>query len=119
MLNFRKGGVKMLIRMKKAQNTAEYAILWAIVVAAALAMQHEVRRAIQGSMHAAIQDELFQIGGFGLVSEYEPQSGTKRRTTDYSETETREDPMKDANDDSYLWNVESEEKGSYNASIQQ
>jgi hypothetical protein len=115
----RKGGVKMLIRMKKAQNTAEYAILWAIVVAAALAMQHEVRRSIQGTMHTALEQHLFTKTGLS-INYYEPQSGNKTRNTSTSEQWTKEIPsVGGSKDEEYRWNYSSTEEGNYNAKISQ
>ena len=95
----------MLIRMKKAQSTAEYAILLSIVVAAALAMQHEVRRTIQGRIHEACQE----LTG----SQYEPQSGYKHRNTtaDQTITETAEgDPF---------WNMDQSSDTSFDSQITQ
>ena len=43
----------MFIKLRVAQSTAEYAILLSLVVAAALGMQNEVRRAIQARIHQA------------------------------------------------------------------
>jgi len=64
---------------KKAQSTAEYAILISLVVGAALAMQHEVRRALQARIHDAAEDFVYDSEGRTL--QYEPQSGTKTRNT--------------------------------------
>lgn len=44
---------KINILGKKGQNTAEYAILIGLVVAAALAMQTYVKRGLQGRVHDA------------------------------------------------------------------
>ena len=77
----------MLIRRKsKAQSTAEYAILLSLVVAAALGMQHEVRRAIQAKIFDA-NTALSQVTGqitaegvaLGTNDSYEPQVGNKTR----------------------------------------
>jgi len=43
----------MLIKLKKAQSTAEYAILISVIVGAALAMQVYVKRSLQAKMHDA------------------------------------------------------------------
>ena len=43
----------MLIRLKKAQSTAEYAILISLVVGAALAMQVYIKRSIQAKIKTA------------------------------------------------------------------
>lgn len=79
----------MLIRSKKrAQSTAEYAILISLVVAAALGMQHEIRRALQARMSDAHRNLTgIPIGGLGLTTwQYEPSWGTKWRETDAVQT---------------------------------
>ena len=43
----------MLIRMRKAQSTAEYAIVIGLVIAAAVAMQVYVKRSLQGKIRDA------------------------------------------------------------------
>ncbi|MBP7087755.1 MAG: hypothetical protein KBB01_00505 [Candidatus Omnitrophica bacterium] len=76
----------MLRKLRKAQSTAEYAILLSLVVAAALGMQHEVRRAIQAKMYDA-NFALSQVSGqvtpegvtLGQGFQYEPQAGYKNR----------------------------------------
>jgi len=45
--------MKINILGKKGQNTAEYAILIALVIAAAVAMQTYVKRGMQGRVHDA------------------------------------------------------------------
>ncbi len=47
----------MLIRMKKAQSTLEYALIISVVVGALLAMQVYVKRGLQGRLRSAA-DEL-------------------------------------------------------------
>jgi hypothetical protein len=68
----------MLIKIRKAQSTAEYAILIALVVAAAVGIQNTVRRAIQ----SRIRDAAMELSG---NKEYEPATGLKT-TTDQSST---------------------------------
>ena len=63
---------------KKAQSTAEYSILFALVVAAAVGMSDEVRRGIQAKIHYALTDELAPAGNFG-GGQYEPQRGNKHQ----------------------------------------
>ncbi len=46
---------RMNISDKKGQNTAEYAILIALVIAAAVAMQTYVKRGMQGRVHDAVE----------------------------------------------------------------
>ncbi len=49
--------------IKKAQNTAEYAILIALVVAAAIGMQNYVKRGWQGRVADTSDDFVAAIGG--------------------------------------------------------
>ena len=64
---------------KKAQSTAEYSILFALVIAAAVGMQDEVRRSIQGKIKAALDQHLSPAGGF-MSGQYEPQRGNKSQS---------------------------------------
>ena len=62
---------------KKGQNVAEYSILIALVIAAALAMQTYVKRGIQGRVADAVDVEVAagDIGGGALnlrTKQYEP-----------------------------------------------
>lgn len=70
----------MLIKLKKAQSTAEYAILLSLVIAAALGVQNEVRKALQARVHDAATGYLVsQTSELGNTSQYEP--GTLEKTT--------------------------------------
>jgi len=60
----------MLKKLRKAQSTAEYAILLSLVVAAAMGIQAEVKRAIQARIHEAAM-------ALSNGQEYEPTTGTK------------------------------------------
>jgi hypothetical protein len=71
----------MLKILKKAQSTAEYAILLSLVVAAAMGIQAEVKRAIQARIHDAAM-------ALSDGKEYEPTTGTKT-TTAQSQNRTR------------------------------
>jgi uncharacterized protein (UPF0333 family) len=64
---------KKLIKSKKAQNTAEYAILISLVVAGIIAMQTYAQRALQAKVRDAAQflAENASIGGETSV-QYEP-----------------------------------------------
>lgn len=76
----------MLIRNKKGQNTAEYAILIGLVVAALLAMQLYVKRGLQGHVARTVDTELGE--------QFEPQYYTSTinatRTTNEKEEVTGE-----------------------------
>lgn len=76
----------MLIRLrkwnKKAQSTAEYAVLFALVVGAVVAMQVYVRRGIQGRLKSVVDDitignSITNVAGLGTIFangqfQYEP-----------------------------------------------
>ncbi|MDD4955447.1 MAG: hypothetical protein PHP17_05370 [Candidatus Omnitrophica bacterium] len=64
----------MLSKLRKAQSTAEYAILLSLVVAAAMGIQTEVKRAIQARIHDAAM-------ALSNNQEYEPTTGTKTTLT--------------------------------------
>jgi len=72
---------KTLLKNKKAQNTAEYALLIALVVAGVIAMQTYAQRALQGRVRAAskfmaehARDGLNVTAGteMGNTAQYEP-----------------------------------------------
>ncbi len=56
----------MLMKLKKAQATAEYAILFALVVAAAMGVQNYVKRALQARVYDAANDFISATGGTTL-----------------------------------------------------
>lgn len=83
---------------KKAQTTAEYAILIAIVVGAVVAMQVYVRRGLQGRVKDAVDhvgtytETLGEAGGAPIAfstSQYEPyyQRGTQATNQDSNSDE--------------------------------
>lgn len=82
-----------ILRNRKAQNTAEYAILIALVIGGVVAMQTYAQRALQGRIRSAARDYL---GGntseLGNTGQYEPYytcttATTKRDSEDnYNET---------------------------------
>ena len=63
---------KKLIKNKKAQNTAEYAILISLVVAGIIAMQTYAQRALQARVRDAGQYLAAQTSELGTVNQYEP-----------------------------------------------
>lgn len=63
---------KKLIRNRKAQQTAEYALLISLVVAAVIAMQTYAQRTIQARIRDASQYLTAQTSGLGLTNQYEP-----------------------------------------------
>ena len=75
----------MLIKLKKAQSTAEYAILISVIIGAALAMQVYIKRSLQAKMHdagVALTDVSADITGDGVVlgtmKQYEPYYAEQR-----------------------------------------
>ena len=63
---------RKLIRNKKAQNTAEYAILISLVVAGIIAMQTYAQRALQARVRDAGQYLATQTNNLGTSVQYEP-----------------------------------------------
>ncbi|MDD3296160.1 MAG: hypothetical protein PHU64_02250 [Candidatus Omnitrophica bacterium] len=79
----------MLIKLKKAQATAEYAILFAIVISAAMGVQTYVKRALQARMYDAAND--FVNNTNGTTFQWEGVSGSKTTTDQYSNRYFTED----------------------------
>jgi hypothetical protein len=90
-----------LVKFRKAQSTAEYAILFSLVVGAALAMQVYIKRSIQAKMHdagVALTTVTGDLTGDGVVigttMQYEPYykaqefSEVERETEASTTTET-------------------------------
>jgi Flp pilus assembly pilin Flp len=67
--------LRNFLKNKKAQNTAEYALLIALVVAGVIAMQTYAQRALQARIHDAA-GFMAQAGnsatGFATTTQYEP-----------------------------------------------
>jgi Flp pilus assembly pilin Flp len=63
---------KKLLKNKKAQQTAEYALLISLVVAAVIAMQTYAQRTIQGRIRDASQFLTDQTSALGTSQQYEP-----------------------------------------------
>ncbi|MDP8260903.1 MAG: hypothetical protein P9M01_00985 [Candidatus Kappaea frigidicola] len=75
----------MLIKLKQAQSTAEYAILISVIVGAALAMQVYIKRSLQAKMHdagIALTDVSGDLTGEGVIlgttKQYEPYYAEQR-----------------------------------------
>ena len=82
--------LKRLRKNKKAQNTAEYAILIALVVAAAIAMQTYVQRSLQARVHGAAEYLATTTQTAGLPDatlQYEPYYLSSSYNVSRSETE--------------------------------
>ena len=78
---------KKLIKNKKAQNTAEYAILISLVVAGIIAMQTYAQRALQARVRDAGLYLADQTTDLGTTVHYEPYY----LTTDYTVTRDEEE----------------------------
>lgn len=82
-----------ILRSKRAQTTAEYAILIGLVVAALVAMQIYVKRGLQGRMKGATDYLATQTTDIGATGQYEPyyltsDFDTVRDTTESEATTT-------------------------------
>jgi uncharacterized protein (UPF0333 family) len=64
--------LRKLLKNKKAQNTAEYAILISLVVAGIIAMQTYAQRALQGRVRDAASYMATQSTTIGQTKQYEP-----------------------------------------------
>ncbi len=63
---------RKLMKNKKAQQTAEYALLISLVVAAVIAMQTYAQRAIQGRIRDASAYLVDKTSTIGTTNQYEP-----------------------------------------------
>ncbi|MCP3685700.1 MAG: hypothetical protein GY861_23890 [bacterium] len=63
---------RKLTKNKKAQNTAEYALLIALVVAAVIAMQTYAQRALQSRIRDTSKFLTDATGSMGNTQQYEP-----------------------------------------------
>ena len=75
-----------ILRSKKAQSTAEYAILIGLVVAALIAMQTYVKRGLNAKMRDAT-DTFATTVGMGNTSQYEPYYMQQNVTTTQTQNE--------------------------------
>lgn len=57
---------------KKAQTTAEYAILVAVIAATAIAMQTYLKRGLQGRFRDAVDNLQTQTSNIGTTGQFEP-----------------------------------------------
>ncbi len=80
---------KKLIKNKKAQNTAEYAILISLVVAGIIAMQTYAQRALQSRVRDAGQYLQQETATLGTTVQYEPYYLSTDYTVTRNESETQ------------------------------
>ena len=64
--------LRNFLKNKKAQNTAEYALLIALVVAGVIAMQTYAQRALQARIHDTSVYMANATGTIGNSTQYEP-----------------------------------------------
>jgi len=64
--------LRNFLKNRKAQNTAEYALLIALVVAGVIAMQTYAQRALQARIHDASQYMATTDNAIGNSTQYEP-----------------------------------------------
>lgn len=92
---------KTLLKNKKAQNTAEYALLIALVVAGVIAMQTYAQRALQARVRDAATYLTNQTSDIGTTKQYEPYYLQSNYIVDRDSNETvrysGNDQGKDAN----------------------
>jgi Flp pilus assembly pilin Flp len=79
---------KTLLKNKKAQNTAEYALLIALVVAGVIAMQTYAQRALQARVRDAGLYLASTTSTIGKTNQYEPYYLSTNYTIDRSSNET-------------------------------
>jgi hypothetical protein len=77
-----------ILRSKKAQNTAEYAILIALVIAAAMAIQTYVKRGLQARVRDAVIKYQADTADLGPTGQYEPYYLKSDFTTDADSSQT-------------------------------
>lgn len=81
---------KKLVKNKKAQNTAEYAILISLVVAGIIAMQTYAQRALQSRVRDAAQYLQAETSDMGTTVQYEPYYLTTNYTVTRNEAQIQE-----------------------------
>lgn len=80
-----------LLKNKKGQNTAEYAILIALVIGAAIAMQTYVKRGMQGSVKFAVDKVKKSDGRTGQYEPYYLESSAETTKSVYKDTAQTEE----------------------------
>ena len=82
-----------LFKIKKEQNTDEYAILIALVIAAAMAIQTYVKRGLQARVKDAVVKYAQDTSAIGATAQYEPYylKSDFTTTTDSSQVDSEVD----------------------------
>ncbi|MBF0511595.1 MAG: hypothetical protein HQL13_04610 [Candidatus Omnitrophica bacterium] len=81
--------LRNFLKNRKAQNTAEYALLIAMVVAAVIAMQTFIQRALQGRMHDGATYLAQQTNDIGNAQQYEPYYSQSNYQVNSAETDSK------------------------------
>jgi len=81
--------LRNFLKNRKAQNTAEYALLIALVVAGVIAMQTFAQRAMQARIHDAAIYMQNQTGNIGNSTQYEPYYLTSNYSVESNSTENK------------------------------
>lgn len=81
----------MLTRLKKAQATAEYAILFALVVGAAMTVQNYVKKSLQARVYDATEYYATNTPELGATRQWEPGRSIKTTEDQKSKREFTED----------------------------
>jgi Flp pilus assembly pilin Flp len=102
--------LRQLFKNKKAQNTAEYALLIALVIAGVVAMQTYAQRALQARERDAVQFMVNQTIALGNTAQYEPyymqtnyevnrdSQSFKRQSTDTTAYDSKTDSTREGNE---------------------
>lgn len=75
------------LRNHKGQNTAEYAIVIALIIGAVIAMQTYVKRGLQGRMKDATDKVATDTSDLGTTKQYEPYYSEQSMTTAQKSTQ--------------------------------
>ncbi len=111
---------RKLIKNKKAQNTAEYAILISLVVAGIIAMQTYAQRALQARVRDASVYMKSETSSLGNSVQYEPYYLTTQYDTQRDETTVRRADNATVRQDAFLERTRLDagfQESSYNATV--
>ena len=75
------------LRNHRGQNTAEYVIVFALVIGAVIAMQTYVKRGLQGRMKDATDKVATETSSLGTTTQYEPYYSEQAMTTEQKSTQ--------------------------------
>jgi len=86
--------IRQLFKNRKAQNTAEYALLIALVIAGVIAMQTYAQRSLQARMRDASMYMRSESNAMGNTDQYEPyylksDYDVQRNTASYKRQDNR------------------------------